>query len=212
MTEAPRFVIERPVRISLGKAVMPFHGSQEYLKPLPISEPKNELLWRAMDYNGIDGFVKATAVDVFHSGWERIKNAEMPLGPVNITAVAGNESAEIHETPLTLGVGFNIKNIVQLFDLRMLECEVVVGDKKYYLSWNDAEEMLEAQKRLKRGQDGHLCSELKTNRGNIVLLPLDIPKLSEQVSIEVVPAMDAFEKKFGKSIFIPDIIHSEILH
>lgn len=137
MTEKPRFIIEYPISISLGEKVLPFQGTQEYLRPMPIAEPNNELLWKALRYKGMDGFVKATAVDVFQSGWKEIKNAEMPLGPVNISAIADNNGAYIQETPLILGMGFNVSNMVQLMDIRMLECEIVVGDKKYYLNWNE---------------------------------------------------------------------------
>jgi hypothetical protein len=206
MTEKPRFIIEYPIPISLGEKVLPFQGTQEYLRPMPIAEPNNELLWKALRYKGMDGFVKATAVDVFQSGWKEIKNAEMPLGPVNISAIADNNGAYIQETPLILGMGFNVSNMVQLMDIRMLECEIVVRDKKYYLNWNDAEDILEISKRLRVGQNGYLSRELKTDQGNTVLLPLDLSKLSEQVSIEVVPAMEAFIKKFGK-LFLPETLH-----
>lgn len=198
MVENPRFVIERPIPISLGEKVMPFSETQDYLKPLPITKPGNELLWRALDYNGMDGFIGATAVDVFQSGWDKIRNADMPLGPVSIAAVVDSDNAEIQETPLILGMGFNIKNILQLMDLRMLECEVMLGDTRYYLNWNDAEEILTTNKRLEVGNNGYIYRELKSAQDNIVLLPLDLPKLSKQVSIEVVPAMESFTKKFGK--------------
>jgi len=194
----PHLIIERPISISLGHRIQPFSETQGYLKPLPITEPENELLWRALGYNGMDGYIGAKAVDVFQSGWEEIRNADMPLGPVNITAVVASGKAEIQETPLTLGMGFNIKNVLQLMDLRMLECEVMLGDTRYYLSWNDAEEILTTNKRLEVGNHGYIYRELKSAQGNIVLLPLDLPKLSKQVSIEVVPAMEAFTTKFGK--------------
>ncbi|MBU2632207.1 hypothetical protein KKG52_00670 [Patescibacteria group bacterium] len=198
MTEKyPRIIVERPILISLGRRIKPFSETQEYLKPLPITEPNNELLWRALGYNGMDGYVKAKAVDVFHAGWEEIRNADMPLGPVNITTVADDNKAEIQETPLTLGMGFNIKNLLQLEDIRMLECEVILGDNRYYLSWSSAEEILETNERLGVGNYGHMYKELRSAQGNIVLLPLDLSKLSGQISIEVVPAMETFEKKFG---------------
>ncbi len=193
----PHLIIERPISISLGHRIQPFSETQGYLKPLPITEPENELLWRALGYNGMDGYIGAKAVDVFQSGWEEIRNADMPLGPVNITAVVASGKAEIQETPLTLGMGFIFKNALQLRELSLLECEVILGDNKYYLSWNDAEEILATNERLGIGDNGHMYREIKSEQGNIVLLPLDLSKLSEQVSIEVVPAMEAFAKKFG---------------
>ena len=206
MTERPHFIIEHPIPISLGEKVLPFRETQDYLRTMPIAEPGSELLWRALRYKNMDGCVKATAVDVFQSGWEEIKKAEMPLGPVSINAVADSNNVQIQETPLTLGMGFNVKDMVQLMDIRMLECEIVVGEKKYYLNWSDPEDILEISKRLKTGRNGYLSRDLKTDQGNTVLLPLDLSKLSEQVSIEVVPAMEMFMKKFGK-LFLPEVLH-----